>query len=148
MAFQLGALAAVIEFAILIPILKTKLSRLITGVNLFLIFGGLGFYFEIGFLLDILSQSRESGLMILIFLVCLLATAYTRTGIFEAQFSSVHHQKKFSIYYLILCLACVGFSWLNQGNNFLAGTVPVVTLVLVKYFMGKHLARSKSSIET
>ena len=46
-AFQWGAVAAAIELAVLIPILKTRISRMITAVNIYLIVGGLGFYFYI-----------------------------------------------------------------------------------------------------
>lgn len=147
-AFEIGALAALIEFAILIPILKTHLSRLITGVNLFLIIGGCGFYFNINFVLDFLSSFRESALILSIFFICLLATFKTRTGIFEVQISNELKQKMFSIYFLAWCFVLLCFSWFNRGNTLWAGTIPVVSLVLANFFMGTYLARSKSSSET
>src|SRR3989344_2582087 len=94
LAFKLGALAAALEIAILLPILRSKISRLIAGANLFLIVGGLAFFLNNHSLISLIDYLREAGVIIFVGIVCIVAILFVPTGVFEKQFSKGNFEKK------------------------------------------------------
>lgn len=138
-AFQAGALAAVLELMILIPILKAKISRLITAVNLYLIIGGLAFFLNLIGLLNLIGKLRETGLLMTVIFVVLLSIVLTKSGAFENAPDDSMNARKYSIYFLGWCVIATVFSWMNKGQLQLAGVVPFISLIIVKYFLWRRL---------
>ncbi len=138
-AFQVGAIAAVVQLAILLPFLKTRLNRLIGGINLFLIIGGLGFFFNINFILNFMGQLRESGVILSVGIVCILATLFTHRGVFESSASRNNLEKRYSCYFILAVAIAFIWSYLNQGNTLFAGIIPLVSLVFLKNILQNQL---------
>lgn len=141
-AFQWGAIAAVIQLAILLPVLKNKMDRLVGGANLFLIVGGIGFGFKIGPILELFDVLRESVILASVGVVCILATVFTATGVFEEAFALTGNEKRYSYFYLISIAVALGFSIENRGNTLLAGVLPFISLVLLKRVLSKFNSRA------
>ena len=134
--FQLGGLVAIIEFVILIA-MRIQISRLIAGANLFLVFGGVSFFFKIKQLLTLLSSLMEAALFISVLIVLIVTTAFTKTGAFEkGQGKNI---TKFSIFLILFAVCCIGWFFYFQGNIKIAGTVPFVCLIGVKYYLQRKI---------
>lgn len=139
LAFQWGAVAAALELAILIPMLGSRMSRLIAGANLFLLVGGAAFYFKISFLLSGLAELGAAGLIVMVGVACGLAFFMTPTGVFEKTFSKTGAEKKYSIYFLIGIVSAFVWSFFNRENTTLGGVFPFIFLIGVKHVLQKRL---------
>jgi hypothetical protein len=143
-AFAWGGLIAALEFLILIPILGNRLGRLIAGANLFLIVGGLGFYFHLSPVQNFLGFLREASLLFFVAVVCALAILTTQTGAFETKLSD--QQKKYSICFLVAVIGAFAWSLSQRGNPLLGGMLPFVFLIFLKEYLERrqiNLSRSK-----
>jgi hypothetical protein len=143
-AFIWGGIVASLEFMILIPILGNRLGRLIAGANLFLIFGGLGFYFQLSSFMNFLGFLKEASLLFFVIVVCSIAILTTSTGVFETKLSD--KQKIYSIYFLAGVVAAFAWSLSQRGNPLLGGMAPFVFLIALKGFLERrqlHLSRDR-----
>lgn len=131
MAFQFGAIAALVEFAILIPIMKNKLNRLIAGANLFLITGGVGFFLKNEVILNFLGHLRASALFFFVGVACLIATFTTSTGVFEAFLADGKERRK-SLYYLAAIAVVFAWSYFNRHDSIAGGLLPFVFLIFFR----------------
>lgn len=138
-AFQAGAVAAIIEFAILLPLLGNRMNRLIAGANVFLLLGGSAFFFKLTSILVFISTFRETGIFICLIVTCLLAFVATPTGVFEDKLSKHGREKKYSLYFIGGIFLATIWSYLYKGNPLLAGTLPFVFLILLKQFLQRRL---------
>lgn len=141
MGFQIGGLAAAAEFLILMA-KRIPLSRLIGGANLFLIFGGISFFFNIKFFLEILSQLMETAIFISIFIVISLAIILTKTAAFERPDPQARNIKKYSYILIVFVAICIAWSFYFRGDTNLAGTVPFLCLISLKYYLQQRLINS------
>jgi hypothetical protein len=135
-AFIWGGIVATLEFMILIPILGNRLGRLIAGANLFLIFGGLGFYFQLSPFMNFLGFLKEASLLFFVVVVCVIAILATSTGVFETKHSD--KQKSYSICFLVGAVAAFAWSLSQRGNPLLGGMAPFVFLILFKEFLERR----------
>lgn len=142
-AFEFGAAVATLEFLILIPILKTELSRLITAVNLFLLIGGIGFYFNLVPVMNALGFLRESSLFLCVSLVAILATWLTPAGVFEKKISASGREKAYSICFIICSLLVFAVSFYMQGNVTHAGVLPFLFLICLKWGLEVKMHREQ-----
>lgn len=140
LAFQWGALTALVETIILLPLLGNGLSRLIAGANFFLILGGIAFFFNFQILLSLIDSSRESGIFFSLLLVCMLGILTTPTGVFEKGLSKSKAEIKYSRYFVIGIVAAIFWSIYFRGNPMLAGTLPFVSLALLKQLLQRKLS--------
>jgi len=138
-AFQFGAVIAVLELIILLPLMKNKLSRLIGGANLFLFVGGAGFFFKISSVITFLDSLREAGIIFFVGIVSMIAMLVTPTGVFEESFSKNRCERKFSVYFLLG--VSVAFFWALQhrGNTLVGGVAPFIFLILLKQVLQRRM---------
>jgi hypothetical protein len=136
--FQMGGLAAVLEFLVIFS-LRTPISRILGGANLFLIFGGLSFYLKLEPCMRILGTMRESAIFISIGIVVTLATVLSKTGAFENAGPNSSAIRRSSMLLILFICGCTAWSYYFRGNSALAGTVPFVSLIFVKYLLQKKL---------
>src|SRR5690606_23688031 len=101
LAFRVGALVGLVQFVVLLPILRHRMNRLVTGMNLFLIVGGAAFYLRSVGLIFFLGELREAGVVLAVSLVCGVALFISRTGAFELVYADLKMQKKYSVYFFI-----------------------------------------------
>lgn len=139
-AFQLGAVVGLLEMIILLPLLGNGVSRLIAGTNVFLIAGGIAFFFNISILLNLIGTLREAGLFISLALASLLGIFITPTGVFERRFSKCQAEKNYSVIFLIGIAAALSVSIFYRGNPMMAGAVPFVFILLLKQYLQRKLA--------
>jgi hypothetical protein len=144
-AFQVSGLLGAVELALILYFTKNRFHRLVSAATLFLIIGGLAFYFEIEAILNTLSTLRESTLLLMMTLVCTIATLTTKTGAFEQQWADEKIQKKYSFYFILCTIVALVWSYAQRGNSNAAGFAPVVVLILTKIVFQKTLAAKQSS---
>jgi len=135
--FQIGGAVAALELLIIF-ILQVSISRIVFGVNAYLIFGGLGFYFGLQPVLNLLSHFKESLLFACIFIILLTFTFVSKFGVFEA--SEVEFSKKYSIALTIITLICLIWSYFSRGDSFVAGTVPFLALISFQAYFRKKIS--------
>lgn len=140
MAFQAGGLAAAVELIILIPILKNRLSRLIAGTNLFLLVGGIGFFFQSLVITSFLAHFQEAGVFLFVGVVSVLAFIFSETGAFEVLFSNARLQKIFSFYFLLAITVAFVWSYMHRGSPLSGGVLPFIFLIILKYILQRRLA--------
>jgi hypothetical protein len=139
-AFQCGALVALVELVVLHYWIRQPLNRLLWGANLFLIFGGIAFRFDLNILMEALSFLKASAIFVSVGLVCIIALFTSKSGVFERQLSTSHNQKLYSIFF-IGCVA-VAFVWSSafKDNNMLGGTFPFIALIVIKMGLQRRLS--------
>ena len=136
--FELGALAAILEFIVL-GFKRIPVSRLLGGANLFLIFGGISFFFELKPLLNILQNLRETSLFISILIFLLFTLKFSKTGVFELAGPKAKEFKKYSLIFILSAIGCVIWSYYYRGNMLFAGTLPFVFLIFVKTYLQRKM---------
>lgn len=141
-AFQWGAVIAIIELAILVIFFRNKMSRMIAAVNLYLFIGGLGFYFQLIQILDLLNLWRETGLLATVTVVMLFSTFATHQGAFETTSNSHELSRKYSLWLVGWCALMTFFSWMNKGQVKLAGVFPFISIIIFKFFLEKRMSRN------
>lgn len=139
LAFKWGALTALLELIVLLPILGNRISRLISGANLFLIFGGTGFFFNISLFISLIDYLRTSAVFFFLILVCAGATLTTTTGVFEKAISKSGAEKRFSIYFLLGIFIVFIWSLYHRDDVMTGGTLPFISLILLKRFLQSRL---------
>lgn len=125
-AFQWGALSAIVETIVIFAVLKVRLSHLIAAVNVFLIFGGIGFYFNNRTLLSALDHLRATGLIISVALVTLISMIASKGTL-----------NKYSYIFMGAVILAAGFSYMNRAEVFLSGVLPFVFLIISKRILEK-----------
>lgn len=143
LAFQAAGLAALAEFAYL-KFRGLPLSRLVGGVNVFLILGGLGFLLQIDFLMSALNELREVGLFICVFGFLLGATLLTEQKAFEGYWGT----KNLSLYswLMVVCSAvCIPAAYHLKSVFLFTGPLLFIFLILVKYVLQYMLYRANRS---
>ncbi|MGE3974114.1 MAG: hypothetical protein AB7F59_06265 [Bdellovibrionales bacterium] len=139
-AFQWAALMAVIQLMILLPLLKNKMSRLVAGVNLFFIFGGIAFFFKNEILLNFMEYLKEAGIIFFVAVVCIAATIFSRTGVFETAISKSHSEKKYSVYYLLATAFALIWAFAHRGDMISASAGPFILLNILKEVFERKLS--------
>lgn len=143
-AFQLGAIAALIETGILLFLVGHQLNRLMCGINLYLVVGGLSILFNISIMLNFLDSLREAGVIFFIGLVCVLATLFTRTGVFETTFSNKNLEKNFSLFFLVAIAVTFVWSYFHRGDTLMGGFIPILILVILKSMFQRQMLKQNS----
>lgn len=131
-AFEIGGIVAAIELLLLIPILRNQMNRMIASANLFLMFGAVCFYFEISPFLNLLAQMKESTIFVCVGIVTLTSMAVSESGVFEKKFSKVGAERKLTFLFLIGVAGAFFWSYANRGNFIQAGTLPFISLIILK----------------
>lgn len=131
-AFISSALLGILQLIILMWLVGSRLNRLIAGVNLFLVTGGIAFYFDITFLKNIMGYLQEAGIVFFVGVVSFLSILFTPTGIFEDKVSANNREKEFSWYFFTGLIIVFAWAFYFRGNILVAGAIPFVTLIVCK----------------
>lgn len=130
-AFRVGAILAVAETLLLIS-RRRILNRLLLGVNLFLVLGGIGFGFEWMPILDGYWELREATLPACILAVGMVTTVLSSRGFIEIN--SPHRLRviAYSVALLGIAALCFAVSLKFRGNLLLSGALPVLILIVAR----------------
>lgn len=135
--FVAGAFAAiaVINFSIY---KKNRLDRILLGVNLYLISGGLAFITHQGWLNNLYGQLHVSGVILWIVVVGIGFTLFSPAGFIGKTSSDTQGIKKYSFYMLSAAVVMFAVSFLFRGNILVSEIAPFIVLfVLQKTFREK-----------
>jgi hypothetical protein len=143
MAFQIGAVAACLQILIFI-VSKKSLNRILLGTNLFLILGGVGFYFRFKPILNIYGTMREATIFCSLLLVGIVSTLFTQRGYIDTDklLDNKVTIKKSSIFLLAITAVSLVISVLMRGNIWLSGTLPFIFILVAKSLLVKKMAKS------
>lgn len=139
--FEYGALAAAVQFVVLFS-LKVSISRLVAGVNLFLILGGTAFFFNIDSVLKAMGDLRESLLFVCILVVVLIGTFCSNQGAFEKNTGNQAKVRRYSLYFAAAVFICVIWAYYFKGNSMIAGTYPFLMLIVLRMSLQRLMHES------
>jgi hypothetical protein len=143
-AFIAGSLLAFVETLFLLW--KGKpLNRLLLGANIYLIIGGVATALNLLWLLRLYSQLRASAIFIVIFGVGLITTVFTSRGFLGVPAISKHEVMRLSYILLGFTTICGIVSFWFREDVFLSGTLPVVTLIFIKWLLNKNHERNSGT---
>ncbi len=139
LAFIIGAFFAVFEKALLVA-KRFPLDRLLLGVDVFLIIGGVGFLFNISPILNTYDRLIQATLFVSLLAVGVLTTFLTERGFVGIK----HHERGRVIIYSLYLLGAgvVAFlvSMAFRGNYLLAGILPITCMIIVNKVLAKRLS--------
>ena len=138
LAFIIGGCFAVIEKALLIAN-RFPLDRILLGTDVFLIIGGLGYLFNVQFILNIYLFLFHATLFASLLIVGVLTTFFTDRGFIGVD----HHQRNrvivFSLFLLGAGVAAFLVSYIFRGDYMLAGILPFTGMLVVNWILAKQM---------
>ena len=137
-AFTLGAVAALVQLAILIP-QRRPLNRLILAANLYLLAGGFAPVARQWWIYSVYGSLRESGIILMMMLVGLISTFASSAGyigVLEAQQADIKRSS-------MILLAATGMALVPamvfEGNRLFAAVLPIAVLAVVQRYLVRQL---------
>ena len=144
LGFRWGAAIALAQFILLMPILRGQFSRVLAGVNLFLVIGGVAFFFNIFALIMIVGMLRGTLSLICVFLVAVLATIFSRHGAFSQQISPAGHERRYSLIFLLAIVIAMIWSFYFRQDSSTGFFLPSAFLLLAQWGLKKWAQRRDS----
>ena len=144
LAFIIGGCFAVIEKALLM-VKRFPFDRILLGTDVFLIIGGLGYLFNIQFILNIYLFLFHATFFASLLIIGVLTTFLTERGFIGVK----HHQRNrviiFSLYFLGAGVVAFLVSFAFRGNYMLAGVLPFTGMLAINWILAKRLHKNKSN---
>lgn len=128
-AFELAALAAVVQLAILLP-QRRPLNRLILGANLYLLIGGAAALGRQWWVLDAYGTLRESGIFVSMLVVGVVSTFATSAGFVAVPGAPRDAVRRASLWLLAATLGAAATAVAFRGDRTWAAVVPVFALAV------------------
>lgn len=130
-AFELAALAAVIQLSILLP-QRRPMNRLILGANVYLLIGGAAALAKQWWLLEAYGALKESGIFLSMLGVGVVTTFATSAGFVAVADAPREPIRRASLWLLRATLLAFVMALAFQGNRTLAAVVPVIALAVLQ----------------
>lgn len=144
-AFSAGGAAAGLQF-ILAGILSRgrPLSRLLMGVNAYLVIGGVSVLTNQRPVLQMLNGLRESGIFLCILMVGIFTTFGSKAG-FAGGANSIDpfHVKRCSVVLLLLTSVATAASFQFRGNLVLSAVIPLVALSVANRLLKRRFLQNR-----
>lgn len=141
-AFELAALAAVIQLLILLP-QRRPMNRLILGANVYLLIGGAAALTRQWWVLDVYGVLRESAIFLAMLGVGVVATFATPAGFVAVAGAPPEDVRRASLWLLGVTLAAFVAAVVFRGHRAWAAVVPVITLAVLQRVLASRV-RSKA----
>ena len=126
--FIIGGILAIIQL-VFFTIKSKMINRIIIGADIYLIIAGLAAASKWGYLLLILNNLRETGLLLCIFLVGIYTTAFSRAGFIGTDnYERPEKTKSYSIILLCISAIAVGISFVFRNNRVIAIILPIIII--------------------
>lgn len=126
-AFQLGAAAALLQLAVVLP-QRRPANRLVLAANLYLLGGGLAAVTHQWWVLRLYGVLEEAGIFLCMLGVGAVATLASSAGFVAVVEAQPERVRRASLWLLLATLPALGASLLFRGNRVWAAVVPVVAL--------------------
>jgi hypothetical protein len=130
-AFILGAVAATIQLAIVLP-RPSPVNRLILGANLYLLVGGAGALARQWWVLRTYGRLNESGIFLFMLVVGIVTTFSTSAGFVGVSNGDPDVVRRYSLWLLGATAAVVTASVAFQGNRTWSAVAPLIGLALLQ----------------
>lgn len=137
-AFLVGGVLAVIETLFLLW-RRMTLDRLLLGANLYLLIGALSAKLGFHSIMRMYSDLQAAAIFIMIFLIGVGSTVFTVRGFVGVETKTPLDSKRASLALLAFTVICGLISFRYRGDTTLSGTLPVITLIIVKKVLDKRL---------
>lgn len=125
--FMIGAVAALLQVVWLMR-QRTPANRLILGVNVWLIAGGIAVYFKLWGVLKMYRELRESGVLACMLGTGIIATVFSPAGFSGSLSGNVPLIFRYSCVLIFLTSLALTCSIYLRGNMFWAAVVPIAVL--------------------
>lgn len=119
-------------------------NRLVTATNLYLLAGGVMSFLRFWPGLAWYGQFRESAVMLIVVLVGLFTSTFTRAGFIGLEHAEPRQPRRDSLLLAAAVIALV-VAWFGRGNPFWAVVLPMMLLSLLGHHLKMHHARNISS---
>jgi hypothetical protein len=129
-AFELAALAAVIQLLVLLP-QRRPMNRLILGANVYLLIGGAAALAKQWWVLEAYGALKESGIFLSMLGVGVVTTFATSAGFVAVVDAPRERIRRASLWLLGATLIAVVVALAFRGNRAWAAVVPVIALAVL-----------------
>lgn len=148
-AFQMASVAALAQLAIVLPQSRPA-SRLVLAANLYLLLGGLAFFAQQWWFLQLYDSLRESAIFIIMLGVGVATTIGSRAGFVAACSVPRAQVVRASLWLLAATAVALVVSMGYRGDRYLAGVYPIVALavthrMLLHQLTQRHRAAANNS---
>lgn len=149
-AFLAGGVMAVLQLVLVSILLRLySPSRLVLGVNAYLIFGGALVLANQESLLLILDDLKESGVFLSILMICIIAFPGFGDGLLGLKNGLSRAQaKRHSLWLLALAFVAAAVSFYFRGNLIFSAVIPLVTLAIADRLMKNHARRTEATVSS
>lgn len=136
-AFQVGAFAAAVELAVLLPRARPT-NRLILGANLYLLVGGVAAFAGQWWVLKAYDVLKESGIFVAMLAVGVVTTVATPAGFVALADADGHDVRRASLWLLAATALALAMSIAFRGDRFWAAAGPVTGLALLQRVLARR----------
>jgi hypothetical protein len=140
-AFELAALAAIVQLAILLP-QRRPVNRLVLAGNIYLLLGGLAFLTHQWWFLHYYDSLRESAIFIAMLVVGVFAMFATRAGYAAMPDAPRADVWRASAALLFATAVALGVSIAFRGNRYAAAVLPIAALAVLQQLLVRRAGRS------
>jgi hypothetical protein len=144
-AFIWGGSAAIFQLALSRFFSRGHpLNRMILGVNLYLIIGGVAVLTNHITLLETLNILKESGIFLCMLIVGVSATAASKSGFVGAVETSMQRDiRHYSMWLIILTCVAVAVSFWFRGQMIISAAIPLIVLSVATRIFKRRLQRGQ-----
>jgi predicted MFS family arabinose efflux permease len=139
-AFQLASVAALVQLAIVLP-QRRPASRLVLAANLYLLLGGLAFFTQQWWFLQLYDSLRESAIFMLMLAVGIVTTFGSRAGFVATCSVPRPSVIRASAWLLAATAVALVISMEYRGDRYLAAVYPIIGLAVLQRVLLHRLAR-------
>ena len=135
-------ICALVSFLIIFLFLYIKMlfNRILLGINIYLLCGGIAFITHQWWLLKIYDNLQASGMLVWIIIIGIVSISLSQRGFIGIQSLDIKSVKKFSLYLLLFSLCAFFISFGFRGNRILSEILPFIALYAIQSLFKKRLA--------
>ena len=131
-----------VSFLIIILFLYRKIlfNRILLGINIYLLCGGIAFITNQWWLLEIYDNLQASGMLVWIIIIGIVSISLSSRGFIGVQALDIKSVKKFSLYLLLFSLCAFIISFGFRGNRILSEILPFIALYVIQSLFKNRFA--------
>ncbi len=144
-AFIWGGSAAIIQLTLSSLFSQGyPLNRIILGVNVYLILGGMSVFTNQIELLEILNNLKESGIFLCILIVGVFTTIASKAGFVGAfEISMRRDIRRYSMWLIVIAFFAVTASFWFRGQMIISAAMPLIVLSVATRLFKRRLQRGQ-----
>lgn len=140
LAFLVGGSLALMAL-LLARLTKRRIDPMLLAINLFMTVGGVGVALDYAPILAFYDMLRESAMFLFMLMVGILAMYFSPKGCLKTPLADPGSTRRASIGLLIVIASALLFSLWFRGHTHIAGTLPLIVIMIARSSLGSWLAR-------